>query len=158
MAQIAFLFGNVEGTLPKPNVTNTPLKEHLPMPLVRIDLLQGKSEEYRRTLGNVVHESMMATINVPADDRFQLITEHTSDNFVVNERYLGIERSAECVIIQITLNDTRTLDQKRALFKTLGDNLNRQLGLRREDVFVSLVEVRKENWSFGNGEAQYASQ
>lgn len=127
------------------------------MPLVRIDLLQGKSAEYRRALGNVVHESMMATINVPADDRFQIITEHARSDFVVDEQYLGIQRSAECVIIQITLNDTRTTDQKRALYGTLADNLNRRLGLRREDVFVSLVEVRKENWSFGNGEAQYAS-
>jgi 4-oxalocrotonate tautomerase len=128
------------------------------MPLVRIDLLQGKSEEYRRALGNVVHEAMMATINVPADDRFQIITEHGSNDFIVDGQYLGIERSAECVIIQITLNDTRTVEQKRALYKMLADNLNRQLGLRREDVFVSLVEVRKENWSFGNGEAQYASR
>lgn len=128
------------------------------MPLVRIDLLQGKSAEYRRALGNVVHESMMATINVPADDRFQIITEHARNDFIVDEQYLGIQRSAECVIVQITLNDTRTADQKRALYGTLADNLNRRLGLRREDVFVSLVEVRKENWSFGNGEAQYASQ
>jgi 4-oxalocrotonate tautomerase len=128
------------------------------MPLVRIDLLQGKSAEYRRALGNAVHEAMIATINVPADDRFQIVTEHAPENFIVDEQYLGIRRSADCVIVQITLNDTRTVDQKRALYQTLADNLNRQLGLRREDVFVSLVEVRKENWSFGNGEAQYASQ
>lgn len=128
------------------------------MPLVRIDLLQGKPAEYRRTLGNAVHEAMVATINVPADDRFQIVTEHAPNDFIVDDRYLGIRRSPDCVIIQITLNDTRTVDQKRALYETLADNLNRQLGLRREDVFVSLVEVRKENWSFGNGEAQYASQ
>jgi 4-oxalocrotonate tautomerase len=127
------------------------------MPLVRIDLLQGKSAEYRRALGNAVHEAMIATIDVPADDRFQIVTEHAPDHFMVDAQYLGIQRSADCVIVQITLNDTRTVDQKRALYKTLADNLNRQLGLRREDVFVSLVEVRKENWSFGNGEAQYAT-
>ena len=126
------------------------------MPLVRIDLLQGKPAEYRRVLGNAVHEAMIATIDVPADDRFQIVTEHAPDDFVVDDRYLGVQRSADCVIVQITLNDTRTVDQKRALYKTLADNLHRQLGLRREDVFVSLVEVRKENWSFGNGEAQYA--
>ncbi len=126
------------------------------MPLVRIDLLEGKSAEYRRLLGNVVHAAMTATINVPSDDRFQLITEHATSDFIVDAQYLGIQRSADCVIIQITLNDTRTVDQKRALYQTLASELNRQLGLRREDVFVSLVEVRKENWSFGNGEAQYA--
>jgi 4-oxalocrotonate tautomerase len=126
------------------------------MPLVRIDLLQGKSVEYRRSLGNAVHEAMIATIDVPADDRFQIVTEHAPNDFAVDDEYLGIQRSADCVIIQITLNDTRTVDQKRALYRTLADILNRQLGVRREDVFVSLVEVRKENWSFGNGEAQYA--
>lgn len=126
------------------------------MPLVRIDLLQGRSAEYRRALGNVVHQAMVATINVPADDRFQIVTEHAPNDFVVNDGYLGIRRSADCVIIQITLNDTRTLEQKRALYRRLADDLHRELGMRREDVFVSLVEVRKENWSFGNGEAQYA--
>jgi 4-oxalocrotonate tautomerase len=128
------------------------------MPLVRIDLLQGKSAEFRRKIGDAVHEAMVATINVPPDDRFRIITEHAPNDFIVDENYLGVQRSADCVIIQITLNDTRTIDQKRALYKTIADNLHRQLGLRREDVFVSLVEVRKENWSFGNGEAQYAPQ
>lgn len=127
------------------------------MPLVRIDVLQGKSAEYRRLLGNCVHEALTATFNVPNDDRFQIITEHAPNDFIVDANYLGIQRTADCVIIQITANDTRSVEQKRALFKAIADNLNRQLGLRREDVFVSLVEVRKENWSFGNGEAQYAS-
>ncbi len=128
------------------------------MPLVRIDLLQGKSAEYRRSIGNAIHEALTATFNVPDDDRFQIITEHAPDDFIINASYLGIERTADCVIVQLTANDTRTVEQKRALFKAIADNLNRQVGLRREDVFVSLVEVRKENWSFGNGEAQYASQ
>ena len=127
------------------------------MPFVRVDLLEGKSPEYLAGLGEVVYEAMRATLNVPADDRFQIVTEHAPDHFMVDDQYLGIRRSADCVIVQITLNDTRTVDQKRALYRTLADNLNRQLGLRREDVFVSLVEVRKENWSFGNGEAQYAT-
>src|SRR5688572_17479735 len=114
------------------------------MPLVRIDLLQGKSADYRRALGEAVHDSMLATINVPNDDRFQIITEHTPDDFIVDANYLGIQRSRDCVIIQITLNDTRTVDQKRALYEALASNLNRRVGLRREDVFVSLVEVKKE--------------
>jgi 4-oxalocrotonate tautomerase len=128
------------------------------MPLVRIDLLQGKSAEYRQAVGNAIHEALIATFSVPNDDRFQIITEHAPDNFIVNASYLGIQRTADCVIIQLTVNDTRTVEQKRALFKAIADNLNRQVGLRREDVLVSLLEVRKENWSFGNGEAQYASQ
>jgi len=126
------------------------------MPLVRIDLLQGTSVEFRRSLCNGIHEAMIATIDVPPGDRFQIITEHAPENFIVDTDYLGVRRSAACVIIQITLNDTRTLEQKRALYRNVADNLNRQLGLRREDVLISLVEVRRENWSFGNGVAQYA--
>ena len=126
------------------------------MPLVRIDLAAGKSPDYRRTIGEVVYEAMIGTINVPKDDRFQIITEHTSSDFIVDPNYLGVQRSPDCVIIQITLNEGRTVDQKRAFYKAIADGLNSRLDLRREDVFISLVEVRKENWSFGNGEAQYA--
>ncbi|HVX30843.1 MAG TPA: tautomerase family protein, partial [Nitrolancea sp.] len=116
----------------------------------------GKSAEYRRTVGDVVYEAMVETLKAPKDDRFQVIAEHPAENFVVDPGYLGIERSSDCVIIQLTLNEGRTLDQKRAFYKAVADGLNRRLGLRLEDVFISLVEVRKENWSFGNGEAQYA--
>ena len=127
------------------------------MPLVRIDLAAGKSADYRRTIGEVIYDAMISTINVPADDRFQIITEHAPDNLVIDPNYLGIRRSAECVILQITLNKGRTLDQKRAFYKAIADGLNARIGLRREDVFVSLVEANKEDWSFGNGEAQYAT-
>ena len=126
------------------------------MPLVRIDLAAGKSPDYRRMIGEVVYEAMISTINVPKDDRFQIITEHAPADFIVDPTYLGIQRSPDCVIIQVTLNEGRTVDQKRAFYKAIADGLNSRLNLRREDVFISLVEVRKENWSFGNGEAQYA--
>jgi len=126
------------------------------MPLVRIDLAAGKSPDYRRAIGEVVYEAMISTINVPKDDRFQIITEHAPVDFIADPTYLGVQRSPDCVIIQVTLNEGRTVDQKRAFYKVIADGLNSRLNLRREDVFISLVEVRKENWSFGNGEAQYA--
>jgi 4-oxalocrotonate tautomerase len=126
------------------------------MPLVRIDLMEGKSADYRRTIGEVVYEAMIGTINVPKDDRFQVITEHAAADFIVDPTYLGIQRSPDCVIIQVTLNDGRTVDQKRAFYKAIADGLHLRLKLRREDVVITLVEVRKENWSFGNGVAQYA--
>jgi 4-oxalocrotonate tautomerase len=126
------------------------------MPLVRIDLMEGKSQDYRRTIGEVIYEAMLATINVPRDDRFQVITEHATADFIVDPTYLGIERSPDCVVIQITLNEGRTVDQKRAFYKAIADGLHLRLKLRREDVVITLVEVRKENWSFGNGVAQYA--
>jgi 4-oxalocrotonate tautomerase len=126
------------------------------MPLVRIDLAAGKPPEYRRAVGEVVYDAMVATLNVPPNDRFQLITEHAPGDFVIDPTYLGIDRSPDCLVIQVTLNEGRTVEAKRAFYKALADGLHARLALRREDVFVNLVEVRKENWSFGNGEAQYA--
>jgi phenylpyruvate tautomerase PptA (4-oxalocrotonate tautomerase family) len=126
------------------------------MPLARIELAQGKSVEYRRTIGEVVYDAMVETLKAPKDDRFQIITEHAADNFIIDPNYLGIQRSKDCVIIQLTLNEGRTLDQKRAFYKAVASGLHQRLSLRPQDVFINLVEVKKENWSFGDGEAQYA--
>ena len=127
------------------------------MPFVRIDLVQGKPADYRAAVGSVIYEAMLVTLNVPKDDRFQVITEHRAESFVCNQDYLGIRRSADCIFIQVTMNEGRTVDQKRAFYKAVADGLHQQLGLRREDVLLNLVEVKKENWSFGNGVAQYAT-
>ena len=126
------------------------------MPLARIDIPQGKSKTFRDTLGDVVYQAMRTTINVPEGDRFQIINEHRRENLHIDPDYLGISRSADCIVIQITLNEGRTLDQKKAFYLAIADGCCTRLGMRREDVFVNLVEVKKENWSFGNGVAQYA--
>ncbi len=125
------------------------------MPLVRIDLRKDKDATYREEIGLIIHEALIS-VGVPKDDRFQVISEHEPPNLVFDPTYLGIRRSEDLVIIQITWNEGRTVEQKKALYKGLADGLSGRLGLRREDVFVSLVEVRRENWSFGNGIAQYA--
>ena len=127
------------------------------MPLARIELAEGKSVEYRRTIGEVVYDAVVEILKAPKDDRFQIIAEHTADNFIVDPDYLGIKRSADCVIIQLTLNEGRTLEQKRAFYQAVASGLHQRLKLRPQDVFINLVEVKKENWSFGNGEAQYAT-
>ena len=127
------------------------------MPIARIDLVQGKSADYRRTIGDVVYDAMVNVLKVPKDDRFQVLGEHPSENLVADENYLGIERTSDCVFVQLTLNAGRTVEQKRGFYKAVADGLHERLGLRREDVFINLVEVPKENWSFGNGEAQYAT-
>ena len=124
------------------------------MPFVRIDLPAGKSAQHRRTIGDVVYDALL-TIGVPKDDRFQVITEHTPDGLCLDPGYLGIERSADALFIQITLNEGRTVDQKRGLYKSIADGLHTRLKMRREDVGINLVEVPKANWSYGNGEAQY---
>jgi len=125
------------------------------MPLARIDLAQGKSADYRKTIGDVVYDAMVETLKAPKDDRFQVITEHAPDSFIFDPNYLGIARSKDCVFLQLTLNEGRTVDQKRAFYKAVMAGLHQRLDLRPEDLLINLVEVRKENWSFGNGEAQY---
>jgi phenylpyruvate tautomerase PptA (4-oxalocrotonate tautomerase family) len=127
------------------------------MPLVRISLIEGKSAEYRRKAGDVVHQAMVEAINCPPQDRFQLITEHTKDNFLCAPEYLGISHTDDLIIIQITLNEGRTVELKKSLYKAIAEGLHRSVGVKPQDVFVSLVEVKKENWSFGNGVAQYAA-
>ena len=126
------------------------------MPLVRIDMLEGKPPHYRAEVGNIVYQTMMDVLNVPPHDHFQIINQHSKDGLVFNREYLGIQRSDDCIFIQITLNAGRSLELKQRFYKGLADRLHDELKLRREDVFINLVEVPKENWSFGNGEAQYA--
>lgn len=126
------------------------------MPLVRIDLPAGKASDYGSTVGDVIYQAMISTINVPKDDRFQIISEHAAGTLILDPDYLGIHRTADALIIQITLNAGRSTEQKRAFYKAIADGLHERVNIRKEDVFISLVEVPKENWSFGNGEAQYA--
>src|SRR5579872_2412136 len=118
------------------------------MPLVRIDLKRGKPADYRRTAGEIVYEAMRATLNVPQDDHLQILTEHDAEDLVINPDYVGIHRTEDCILIQVVLNEGRSVDLKRAFYKAVADGLNERLGLRREDVFIVLVEVKKENWSF----------
>ncbi len=126
------------------------------MPLVRIALRAGKPAAHRSAIGDAVHRAMVETIQVPALDRFQVVTEHSADGLVYDPTYLDVRRSDDLVVIQITLNAGRTVEMKKALYRRIADLLAESPGLRREDVLVSLVEVPKENWSFGNGIAQYA--
>ena len=125
------------------------------MPLARIDLPAGKPSEYGHAVADAVYDAMIATLNVPRDDRFQVISERTPEALLINPTYLGIDRSADALIIQFTLNEGRTVEAKKAFYKAFADGVHERVGLRREDVFINLVEVKKENWSFGNGVAQY---
>ena len=99
---------------------------------------------------------LVDTIKVPEKDNFQVITEHDNQSLIYDPSYLGITRTDGIIIIQITLNEGRTVELKKALYKTLAERLHDELGVRLGDVFINLVEVKKENWSFGNGVAQYA--
>lgn len=127
------------------------------MPLVRVEIKKHSDPTFTKRIGEQIYAAMRSTINVPEHDNFQILNEHDGEHFIFDPQYLGIQRSDELVIIQITLNEGRTLEQKKALYQTIAHSLNSQLGIRLEDVFINLVEVKKENWSFGNGIAQYAS-
>ena len=125
------------------------------MPLVRISLREGKTEEYKKALGDGVHRAMVEAIEAPAQYRFQIITEHAAGGLLYDPTYLGIQRTENIVMVQITLSTGRKPPQKRKLFKRMAEILAENPGLRPQDLMVSLVEVAWENWSFGNGEAQY---
>ena len=126
------------------------------MPVVRIDL--RKDLTYRQEIGRVVYEAMFAVgVGVPANARVQVVSEHDADNFVFDPGYLGIDRSDDLVIIQITWNEGRTVDQRKALYKAITDGPAKAPGIRPEDVFINLVDVRRENRSIGKGEAQCVS-
>jgi len=126
------------------------------VPLVRIDLRRGKLPAYKKAICDGIYRAMRETFNVPEGDRFMIVNEHDADNFVHAKSYLGVVYSDDLVIVQITANDTRTVEQKKAFFARVAVLLAENPGLRKEDVFINLVEVARENWSFGRGEAQYA--
>jgi 4-oxalocrotonate tautomerase len=127
------------------------------MPLARIDLMKGKSVEYRQTIGDVVYTAMVEILKAPRGDRFQVITEHDDVDLVYDPYFLGINRSKDIIFIQLTLAEGRTVEQKRGFYKQVVDDLHKRLGVRREDVFFSLVGTGRDDWSFGNGEASLVS-
>ena len=124
------------------------------MPLVRIDLPQSIDAQTARRIGETINQAMIEVINVPHGDKFQVIARHPPEGRNLTPEYLGIRYSDNMVLIQITLNQGRTLEQKKAFYGRVARDLA-ALGLRRQDVVINLVEVPKENWSFGNGEMQY---
>ena len=126
------------------------------MPLIHIAMHAGKPEAYRQAIFDTLYRALRETFNVPEDDQFMTITEHDAANFRYSPTYLGVARSDDVVFIQITANNTRGMEQKKALFSRTAQLLGESPGLRPEDVFINIVEVAKENWSFGHGLAQYA--
>lgn len=127
------------------------------MPMVRIDLPQSIDANTAQRIGETVHKAMVEVINVPQGDKFQVITRHPPGGLNLTSEYLGVRYSDNLILIQITLNQGRTLELKRTFYRRVANDVA-ELGLRKQDVFINLVEVPKENWSFGNGEMQYDPQ
>ncbi|HYQ37073.1 MAG TPA: tautomerase family protein [Mycobacterium sp.] len=126
------------------------------MPLVRIDLPNSIESERHGLIGDIVYQAMVDVLNVPDGDKFQIITAHDADSLRIDPAYLGIDRAANAFIIDITLNAGRAVELKRQFYATAAERLSAEADVRPQDVLIVLTEVAKENWSFGNGEAQYA--
>lgn len=125
------------------------------MPLVRIELMEGNSEDQVRTIGEAVHLAMRETLDVPERDRFQIVSEHPKGHLIYDPGYLGVQRTDGLVLIQVFLSSGRTTGQKQAFYERLAELVEEKTQTRPEDIMVVLVENDREDWSFGGGEAPY---
>ena len=128
------------------------------MPLVRITVASGSSAETRRALGDAAHKVLVEVAKAPAEDQFQVVEEVPAENLIFSPSYLGIPHRAPIVFVQVFMNVGRTLEVKQALYAALAEALSKAGGFRVEDVIVNLVEVPRENWSFGGGKMSYQPQ
>ena len=127
------------------------------MPLVRVNLSKSASAETVRNVSEVVYDAMINVANVPANDKFQIINRHADDELVYPaDGYLGVTYTPGIVFIQVTWNAGRTIEVKKAFYKAVAEGISTKAGIRIQDVFISLIDVAREDWSFGNGEMQYA--
>ncbi len=125
------------------------------MPLVKIYTRKNKTDAELRAIADGVHDALVAQANVPVDDRFQILNRLERDQIVADPSYGGVSRSEDIVIVEITLNVGRTVEIKKNLYADIALRLER-VGVRPDDILVSLVEVTRDNWSFGGGRATYA--
>ena len=127
------------------------------MPLVRVSIRRGKPVAYRKAILDGIYRAMRSTFDVPEEDRFMVINEHDEADFSYSKTYLGIDRTDDLVLVQLTVSNTRTVEKKQALYRQIVENLAADPGVRPEDVFINLVEVLPANWSFGRDIAQYVT-
>ncbi len=125
------------------------------MPFTRIDLSNKHPEGFGQQVGEIIYGALQQYLNVPENDKFQVITRHDSLELVTPKTYLGIEYSDGIIFIQVTLNEGRTTEMKKNFYKAICDGVVQKLKVRPQDIIINLIEVNKENWSFGNGEMQY---
>jgi phenylpyruvate tautomerase PptA (4-oxalocrotonate tautomerase family) len=122
------------------------------MPFARIDLAKGKNPEYRATVADVVYQGIVGVLKAPDGDRFIVVSEHAPENFIYDRHFLGMERSPDFILIQVTSTVGNNKDSKLAFFRYIADELKSKLSVRPDDVMVNLVFVDRADWSFGRGE------
>jgi phenylpyruvate tautomerase PptA (4-oxalocrotonate tautomerase family) len=137
--------------------TPTEIAEEINMPFTRVSLRRGKPAAYRKALLDGIYRALRAVFDVPENDRFMVVNEHDEADFSYPAEYLGISHSADIVLIQITISNTRPRAKKQALYREIVAELAKDPGVRPEDIVINLLEVLPENWSFGNGIAQYVA-
>ncbi len=125
------------------------------MPLVRISLGAGRPAATVKAISDAVHRALVEAVNAPAEGKFHLVTEHGAGMLVHPPSYMGIPKTDAMVVIQVTMNAGRSVDLKRALYAKMAELLEKEAGVRKEDLLISLLEVPKENWSWGGGEMTY---
>jgi 4-oxalocrotonate tautomerase len=126
------------------------------MPLARIDLNKDAPVERIRAVSQAIYGAMIEIANVPPHDKFMVFTRHATDEIIYPEEgYLGLTYTRDLIIIQITWVSGRSTDVKRRFFHRIADEIHEKAGVRKEDVWISLVDAGREDWSFGNGEMQY---
>ncbi|MGI1805795.1 tautomerase family protein [Exiguobacterium sp. TDN 0502] len=124
------------------------------MPLLRFDVIEGRSEEELKTLLDTAHDAMVEAFEVPERDRYQIVHTHKANEMVIQDTGLGFERSKNIVLISVT-SKTRTEEKKQRLYHLLAERLEANCGLAPTDLMVSIVENDAADWSFGLGEAQF---
>ena len=122
------------------------------MPFARIDLAQGKPQEYRAAVADIVYQGIVGVLKAPDGDRFIVVNEHKPENLIYDPTFLGMQRSPDFMLIQVTSTVGNTKDQKLAFYRQIADELKSKLGVRPDDITINMVFVKQEDWSFGRGE------
>jgi 4-oxalocrotonate tautomerase len=126
------------------------------MPLARIDIREDASVELVRIVSEAVYQAMVDVANVPVHDKFQVINRHAADEIIYpQEGYLGLNYTRDLIIIQVTWLSGRSTEVKKRFFHQIADEIHAKGGVRKEDVWINLIDTSREDWSFGNGEMQY---
>ena len=125
------------------------------MPLVRIDVIEGRADAELAGIGDAVHHALVTCFGVPVRDRFQVVTEHRRGRLVYDATYLDVDRTDAIVVVQVFFSTGRSAEQKQAFYALVASGIAERTGTRPEDVFITLVENTRGDWSFGNGVAQY---
>ncbi|MBV8281961.1 MAG: tautomerase family protein [Candidatus Eremiobacteraeota bacterium] len=124
------------------------------MPLLRFDIYEGRSPDQLKALLDATHRTVLAAFGVPQRDRYQIVHEHPSSHFIAEDTGLGIKRTRNCLVLQVTTQPHKRKD-KEAFYDLLCKNLKKDCGIEPSDVVVSIVTNSIEDWSFGYGRAQF---